>query len=99
MVLQRFQRLKFFDFPLQYLQAIPRSANKNREAQERQPVDQEDMQHSGIDRASAPNDRLRMLGSKNPDGEINQGHIERPENCQRSRQNWSLTTRREPAQH
>src|SRR6267378_7160337 len=87
-----------FYFALQFFEAITGPADQQGEAREGQPVDQKDVQHAGIDRSAAADDRLRMLSAKEPNGKVNERDAEGSEDRQRGGEDGSFSAGGKAAQ-
>src|SRR5258705_13905871 len=96
---QGFQRQRFFYIALFALQLVAEPAQQSSKGTERQPVIEQRMPHRGMQRATAPNDRLRMLGAEIPDREIDERNVREAEHSQRRSQNRRLAARGEAPQN
>src|ERR1700733_841502 len=97
-LVKRFKGFSFLYFAPQHLQPIAEAAHHKSETGKGQPVDQQNMEHAGIDRTTTSDHRLRMLRAEKPDREINQRNVERPEDREHGSENRSLSTVGETAQ-
>src|SRR5258706_12699429 len=77
---QGFHSLRLLDFSLKLFQTIAGPADQKREAGKGQPINEQYVEHSRIDRSTTADDRLRMLGAEKPDREVNKRDAQSAEN-------------------
>jgi hypothetical protein len=63
------------DFPLQHLEPETRPAYEESKAGEREPINEKDVPHTRVKRTTAPDHRLWVLRTEEPDRKIDKRHI------------------------
>ena len=84
---QCFQGQGFVHFPPQHFQAVARPAHQSGEAGEGKPIDQQHVQHAGINGTASADHWLGMLGAEKPNREIDQGNVEGAKDSQTAANN------------